>query len=458
MTMNRIESNGTNELRGIYEHYRLHEKAFLFLLHVSYEEAYEQHPDWFTNCVLLDLTCEQLVTFVEAARVTAYSLCADQIQGFRSDDQFVLQNKSNRVKAIYCCINEKRSQIPYFVDKICALIRYTFTLKDILHIETHYFFVFTQTGAAQNMLSALLVQGGIGDIFIQIPIMHYLLNQKPADTRMIFVDDCSRIPILHTFLENSRVIPISELNITFKCLTKLIVNLHCIISELHKVPKEFIAALSYEQSMFENICYQSIDDKRESLPRYVFQTFLNMSARQTLPPIPEWGLISQKHKTVICLQRISSLDKEWPLEQARRFIMECHKHRIAVINIAPDETEKDLYDYDFSIYPIQLIISLLKQADAFVGIDSCFGHACALIQKNSLTLFQSKIEHFQKLSLAFLPVSKNYSIIPRDYACKAIPYAQAFDCLYKILNGSIQTHQGFLGFHERKENIDYEWS
>ena len=88
--MNRIESNGTNELRGIYEHYRLHEKAFLFLLHVSYEEAYEQHPDWFTNCVLLDLTCEQLVTFVEAARVTEYSLCADQIQGFRSDDQFVL--------------------------------------------------------------------------------------------------------------------------------------------------------------------------------------------------------------------------------------------------------------------------------------------------------------------------------------------------------------------------------
>lgn len=456
MNFTSSESNDKSKLIELYNEYRLKDKAFLFILHVSYKEAYENYTDYFTNCVLLELNCDHLMTFAKLTKAVIYSLYSDKIQLYQYDKS-ISQDKSKIVKAIYCCINEKRTHIPYFIDKIYYLIGCNFNLKNILQIDTHYFFLFAEKSLAQNTLCALLVQGGIGDIFIQIPIMDYILNRKSTDISIILVENRGIISTISIFIENFKVIPINELSITFKCLTKIIRNLNCIISELHKIPEEIITASSYKQSMFENICYNSIDDKREDLPQYVFHTFL-MNNQYTLPPIPEWNTISQRHTTIICLQRISDLNKEWPLEQARPFIMECHKHDITVINIAPGETQKELYDYDFSLYPIHIILSLLKYVDAFVGIDSCFGHACALLQKNSLTFFQSNDEYCRKLSLAFIPISKNYSIIPRDFACKDIPYDQAFNCLYKILKGSIQTHQGFLGFHERKENIDYEWS
>ena len=173
------------------------------------------------------------------------------------------------------------------------------------------------------------------------------------------------------------------------------------------------------------------------------------------------SFLKRRFDYVIGLQRISTTTdqqgnrvKEWNVEEAKIFILLCGQMRIGVINFEPSE-KSFVFDYDCGQIPFPEVFQWLAAIDLFVGIDSSFGHACALIGTASLTMFISSDPLYVSNSLFFMPHSNNYSLFP-DNNTQQIAGKRVFAIVYDILTGKKKLDKNFTPMKLKKEMVHYE--
>ena len=193
-------------------------------------------------------------------------------------------------------------------------------------------------------------------------------------------------------------------------------------------------------------------------PEYIYQIFRNKFYGNS----KNFERFRYTYDYIIGLQRFSNKIcknkryRYWDVNETARFIRLCHENHIMVVNVQPgDQQDKLNYDLDLSYLNICEVFQKLYSLDAFVGIDSCFCHGCALTGTNNITLIidYERRQH----SLKYLPLSFNYTLIPEDYDGSLICAEKVFSILYDILDNKKILSNQYKSIADRKEFVDYEY-
>ena len=97
----------------------------------------------------------------------------------------------------------------------------------------------------------------------------------------------------------------------------------------------------------------------------------------------------------------------------------------------------------------------MTELDAVVGVDSCFGHAAALLNVPSVTVFVTTYLRFRYIQKFFMPLSRNYSLYPVDYT--TVHCEKIFQILMDVLTGRLQLSEEFIPMSQRREYQHYEY-
>ena len=101
---------------------------------------------------------------------------------------------------------------------------------------------------------------------------------------------------------------------------------------------------------------------------------------------------------------------------------------------------------------------MLRSVNAFVGIDSCFGHASALLNIPSVSCFVSSHIRNQALGPNFRPISNNYSFFPINPEAPKFDANRIFSVLYSILVGEKILLNEFVPTKDLCEFREYEYT
>ena len=197
-----------------------------------------------------------------------------------------------------------------------------------------------------------------------------------------------------------------------------------------------------------------IDADSEEIFRFFRQNYI-------LPHSNRLEALKHRHRYVIGFQRCSGTKieqkkcKELPVAMAREFVELCRAQDIAVVNLEPADEHKYLYDNDISGLKLSELYPVMTELDAVVGVDSCFGHAAALLNVPSVTVFVTTYLRFRYIQKFFMPLSRNYSLYPVDYT--TVHCEKIFQILMDVLTGRLQLSEEFIPMSQRREYQHYEY-
>jgi|GEM_PF-5345076 hypothetical protein len=311
-----------------------------------------------------------------------------------------------------------------------------------------------------------IISGGSGDYLIVVPIIDYLVASKMISIELI--TDQKQIENLASQFNQNIAYKSKKDIYKESCKDLLLINQ---MSELFAFSKPKNEDFYDEIRYFENQSdyFESVVDRLPLLfgmpkvsPSFIFDSFTRKENFCNINIIPNW--LYEKYRYLICFQRISSAGKltdgtyakEWPKHLTNEFIQLCHEFKIGVINIEPADKNQLPYDYDISHLNIKDVACAFKSVNAFVGIDSCFGHACALTKIPSITLYTFNGIKKDRI-FEYLPISMNYSIIPAYLNSKKISAIKVFTILQEIILGDRKLEDGYISLKEKKEGIHFEF-
>ena len=160
----------------------------------------------------------------------------------------------------------------------------------------------------------------------------------------------------------------------------------------------------------------------------------------------------------VAIQRISTskelnkILKEWPISETRKFIKLCNENNIELINVGLNDSIQDEYKINMASNSYYDILSMLQTVDAFIGIDSSFGHACALVGTPSITLHISNDLRQKTYSYRVTPINMNFSIYTNENNISA---EIVFEYLTKLLFEKICLRSVFIPLDQRLEHINF---
>lgn len=303
--------------------------------------------------------------------------------------------------------------------------------------------------------------GGFGDVFVMLPVIYYLYNKNSSI--LVLTNNKGNKKIIEKFITGLRVIDFSGLNGSYKTLKRISNYTNHKPVFLFPNSKKIVEKLSNNsriQTLYEYLCGEYIKEKPEKA--YAdFQKSIKLVKESHYEAIID--RLKPYYNYVITMQRKSSstdrdgtILKEWDATQAYEFLRLCHQNRIAVLNIEPSE-DSAYYDIDCGNLSIVECIDLLQQADAHIGVDSCFSFACSLLGKPSFTLFTSKNALANDFSPYYIPMSDNYSFFSQTQNPDSFQAGLIFEKVYSVLQQKQFLEKRFVPFCDRKEGVHYDY-
>ncbi len=335
---------------------------------------------------------------------------------------------------------------------VFSILRRMFYFVGVKRFHPFFYACFSDRDqpAKQNAQSEkYLIGGGIGDSLIHVPYLYYLQHHNRIDRKIISYHDSKNAAdavrfFTHSALANglTGVMFFSQANKNM--FLDRLRDMHII-----GIPE------GLDRSYFEYLSDQyPIDAAPQEIFRYFRQNYV-------LPTSHRLSSLKRRYRYVIGFQRCSGTNvdgqkcKELPVELARDFVRRCRAYGIAVVNLEPAEQHAELYDADISGLHFNHILPAMTELDAMVGVDSCFGHAAALLNVPSITIFVTTYLVFRYIEKFFMPISRNYSLFPVDYA--TIESEKIFQVLTDILTGRLCLSDRFVPLCERREFVNYEF-
>ncbi|MNW37823.1 hypothetical protein D3C74_148760 [compost metagenome] len=151
-------------------------------------------------------------------------------------------------------------------------------------------------------------------------------------------------------------------------------------------------------------------------------------------------------KPIIGFQFYTSSDemRSWQYGRVQEFVSLC-KDRYNLICLTPHPYGEIDGLEDFSDVGIVELFPLIRQLDAFVGIDSCSGHIAGILGIPNLTLWGLidpyrffATAYSENYPISFRTFSMNYSLVPRDGVLENISGDLVFQRLQQIMNHEIK--------------------
>ena len=342
----------------------------------------------------------------------------------------------------------------------------SFYLKDVVNLADNYFlFYYSDKKTIINNKKPdtynYFILGGFGDILIHIPIL-YDLQKKYANTGIKFkliTGDEKKSQLIRYFLPETDVR-----------------TSHCaIFSEKTDTAEIFETFLNYKtipqgstDDIFQNkdffdtnfvinSIYEMICRRYDPSDEFTSVKLLNSYKKYFDNYRKNFKIFPEKESYYIGVQRTSKTSKYLPWEFMNTFISLCHQNNIKVINIDPNEEYKDHYDYDYSYLSLNETFDLLSGVNAFIGIDSCFGHACALLNVPNLICFSSTFIADQAFGPNFKPISNNYSFVAKVPEHPSFNVYRIFVVLQDIIHKRLILLNEFTPTADLREFYDYEF-
>lgn len=304
----------------------------------------------------------------------------------------------------------------------------------------------------RNNIQRYLICGALGDALISVPVVFYLQYHDGAQN---FVSYYSSQKIVETTTFFT-----AETNVRHRAIPGMEQFFqrfqHIHLEQFEQFHFHWICPLKdLKQSAFEitNKQYAASTDSHT-----IFQFFRQNFVLPTSHVLTDF---KKRFRYVIGFQRCSATQpkgipcKELPPDVAQEFLYLCRKNQVGVINLEPCDSYKEQYDLDVSAMELPQIFPLMTELDLLVGIDSCFGHAAALLDVPSVTAFVTTDELYQYMEKYFMPISRNYSLFPVDYI--TIKGEKLFQVVWDILTGRRQLCRDFTPQDERQEFVHYEF-
>lgn len=286
--------------------------------------------------------------------------------------------------------------------------------------------------------------GGIGDNFILIPILYYAQNHG------------TKLPIILTYSYD-----------VIKYLTNSMNQLYFIKPNVEYenimmiIKADFFDTIKLDinnkESIFEETCkyfkangyidtsdpVEILNDFKKNFPHHWYKSKSDKSST--------YKVAFQRMSTSINIY--GKYAKVWPKSECRKFIKQCAENNIKIINIAWDNEMENEYPENIGHQTFEEVLEKLKDVDAFIGIDSSFGHACALLGTPNITLFVSDDIKYQYYSFRFMPISMNYSVFTENGYITA---EKAFDVLWRVLHFKINLKEHYISLDQKVEKRHYE--
>ncbi len=334
-------------------------------------------------------------------------------------------------------------------------------------LRKHFYFIGTKTFGinsyitfsdrkervhCRNNTQQYLICGGLGDALISVPGLFYLQYHDDAQNFVSYYSSQKTVEAaaFFTLRTNARHRAIPGMEQFFKRLQ------HIHLEQFEQFHFHWISPLKdLKQSAFE------ITNKQYAISTDSHTIFQFFRQNFVLPTSHVLTDFKKKFRYVIGFQRCSATQpkgitcKELPPDVAQEFLYLCRKNQVGVVNLEPFDSYKEQYDLDVSAMEVPQILPLMTELDLFVGIDSCFGHAAALLDVPSVTAFVTTHALYQYAEKYFMPISRNYSLFPVDYI--TIKGKKLFQVVWDILTGRRQLCRDFTPQDERQEFLHYEF-
>ncbi len=361
-------------------------------------------------------------------------------------------NKTYYIPINYEDKNRKEQLLRYMLKfmklEACELqkdlgFHYVFTDKDV-SLSGYHSFLKVRDGNTEQIYYPLL--GGIGDYLIAVPVLQYAFNNGLIHGCIFMKEGPQNVvrDIITCFIPSMRF-----------------VNMDIIFIE------EIISLLQFDLlksklSFFEKLCSDlSCAVGQEIIPKAVFQEF------KSLPYSTSVFVENIKKQTccsyVIGFQRVSKtqnefgqIAKEWSWENTERFLKMCLDNGIYVVNFEPSDKYRNRYPFCLGGMTIKEITSIIKEFDAFVGIDSCFGHLCAISNVPNLIMMQRNSVGFELAAERFIPLANNITLFPDSFKEERITADIVFDHLYDILHNKAPLQNVYIPLSEKILGRDYK--
>lgn len=450
-----IKDRWTQELKN--EFANLSRNFVLLILNETYRSFFQRIPLFSTGNLLIEIhRVENLLSLIKAQFTPIEVKCEDTVENIRYKQQnaILFQTNSINYRRTYRCVlmpNREWSKVNVVLASkvIFSILCKRFYLVGVKKFKGQSFMLFSdwkEKYVGSNREQQYLIVGAIGDSLIHVPALFWLQQNNRTQDRLVSLHEKKEIAQAVSFFTRHHTQANEFLNLTsFKFIQKEnSPNYHII-----PLPKQPI------KSAFEHIneCYPIETDSQEVF-RFFRQNFI-------LPTSHRLFQFRKRFRYIIGFQRCSDsvFDgiqcKKMSIEKTREFLDLCRQHHIGVVNLEPSDKYKDIYDLDISALDLGQIYPVMTELDAFIGVDSCFGHAAALLDVPSVTVFVSSNVWYQYMGRYYMPISRNYSLFPIDHT--TIKSEKLFQVVWDILTGNKKLSGEFVPYSEREEFKHYEY-
>lgn len=367
----------------------------------------------------------------------------EHLYGLYIDDYHTYSIVKNDVAAK---VNTKHFMDSYY---FCGLTELPGGCAKLLYSDTE----FCEIPYIQNSTLFFLF-GGYGDYFIYLPILVYLA--KHTEKLICVSDDNSKTEILRKLLPDIKILQIGCDITTSPVYYEVYKTL---VRTNHIKPEYPFTALDSNLDYYEQLTYHLLERVE---PLSVYSAFVKLYETFPATITSEIHKLKSKYKYVIGLQRLSSSilvhnkpAKEWSIKRAKALIKKCNAYNIAVVNFEKSDYGKLPVNADYGYLDLQTCFDNFRAIDAFIGIDSCFGHIAGICAIPNIILFGSRAEVFEVKSKYFMPVYKNFSFLSLENQCADLSEKIVLQKLLDMLMHSPETK--LLPFRDKKCDIDYKY-
>jgi hypothetical protein len=497
--MNEAQNNYDNlKKKFIYESHNIYKKYNITQIKNEIKEVYkknvrsvvfsfknisilEKFPFLLLNSILIKIYKNDTIRMIEKACPIIPLDSSDsmeqiiwKISNSSTNELTISLSENEYIFCLYTQILDDHSFNPLFfimlLEEITEFSNMLY-LKDVVNPTSNYYLLLysdlkLEKEDIENTIDGYFIYEGYGDILIQIPILYHIIKQAQHKKQKIklLTDTEKKFKMLHYFLPEADVLLIQCI------LFSRFIDKSFIFKDFYKYKVLSITAVDNVKildhnllinSFFELICTKFYDNKKwwtasevlSSYKKYFMKYKKNVKKFQDNKTFKFWVCVQRNSGTKVNNFKVKHL----PWSFMENVISICHQNNIGVINIDPDEENGDKYDYNYGALGLIKIFNVLCSVDAFLGIDSCFGHACALLNIPSVSCISSTFIIFQLLGPSFRPISNNYSFIPTNPEKPSFDANRVCNILQNILKGKLVLSNEFIPTKEIKEFHEYEF-
>ena len=496
--MNETQNNYDNLKRKfIYESQNIYKKYNIAPIKKEFKEVYkknvrsalfsfenisilEKFPFLLLNSILIKIYKNDTIDMLKKACPIIPLNSSDnmeriiwRINNSSTNEQTVSKTENEYIYCLYTQILDDYSFNPLFFLMLLEEIKEfpnRLCLQDVVNPTSNYQLLLysdskPEITVEEKNVIGYFICGGDGDMLIHIPILYHIQKQaQDKGTKIkLFTDIEKKLKVLHYFF------PDADILLSQCILFSRFINRSFILKDFYKyraIPEtvDDIKILDHDlsiNSFFELTCNEFYAGEDGYTARHILNSYKKyfIKHKKNAKKFQE----NASFKYWVCLQRNSGSKvnnlrvKYLPWSFMDDFISLCHQNSVGVINIDPDEENGSKYDYNYSDLGLIEIFDLLCSVDAFLGIDSCFGHACALLNIPSVSCLSSTFTTFQLLGPSYRPISNNYSFIPINPDKPSFDANKVFCVLHNILKGNLVLSNEFIPTKELKEFHEYEF-